>query len=142
MKTKRRNISEADKKTIRDRLKRILEKHTEISFGYLHGSFISGGSFADIDVALYLRKIPESPVEYELPLESELMKAADAYPVDVRILNRAPLSFRYQVIKNGVSLIVNDDDQRVAFQEATLADYFDFAPYRAMYLKETLGLGV
>jgi len=123
-------------------LKKILEKRREICFGYVHGSFAAEETFADIDVALYLYETPESPLQYELAMESELMEAARPYAVDVRILNGAPLSFRYQVIKGGIPLIVNDDDRRADFQEATLADYFDFAPYRAMYVRETLGSGV
>ena len=39
-------------------------------------------------------------------------------------------------------LLVRDDDERVEFQEATLRDYLDFAYYRSLYVKETLGYGV
>jgi len=64
------------------------------------------------------------------------------YIVDVRVLNMSPLSFKYNVIKNGIVLISRNDDERADFQEVTIASYFDFAPYRKMYLKETLGLGI
>ena len=122
-------------------LKQELQKHEEIGFAYLHGSFTEKDTFRDIDVAVFLKELPESKLDYELQLESQLIQMIGRI-VDVRILNDAPLSFRYHVIKNGVPLIIKDDNVRVEFQEITLSRYFDFAFFRTMYLKETLDLGV
>jgi uncharacterized protein len=135
-------LSEIDKLELAKKISGILEKHQEISFAYLHGSFNEQGSFADIDIAVYLNSLPQSPLAYELQMEADLMRELGRYPVDVRILNRAPLSFRYNVIREGKVLVVRDEDQRSTFQETTVTRYFDFAPYRDAYLKETLGLGV
>ncbi len=131
-----------DKKEIQGTLKRALYKHTEISFVYLHGSFLETDEFGDIDIALYLKDLPPSILEYELRMETELLKFVGGRIVDVRVLNTSPLSFRFNVIKNGTPLIVRNDDERADFQETTLSRYFDFAPYRDIYLKETLGLEV
>ena len=137
------NLTETERKAIEKRLRLALEKHAEISFAYLHGSFVTGEGFRDIDVAVYLRDSPpESALRYELSLEASLMNDDNGYPVDVRILNSAPLSFRYQVIKGGLLLFEKDDDERADFQEATLSAYFDFEPFRTLYLKETLGSGI
>lgn len=130
-----------EKESIVHRLRMAVEFHQEISFAYLHGSF-GEGAFRDIDVAVYLRETPSvSVLQYELKLESELMKTLGKYSVDIRVLNEAPLSFRFQVIRQGVLLFARDEDERAEFQERTLLDYFDFLPYRNDYLKETLGLG-
>ena len=51
-----------------------LKKHREILFAYLHGSFVKKDTFRDIDVAIYLEKMPVSILEYELEMETELMK--------------------------------------------------------------------
>jgi len=118
-----------------------LQKHEEIGFSYVHGSFAGEDVFHDIDIAVFLKELPESKLEYELDLETKLIQAIGRI-VDVRILNEAPLSFRYHVIKQGIPLIVRDENERAEFQEVTLSRYFDFAFFRAMYLKETLGLGV
>lgn len=131
-----------NKKTIEKNLREALKKHEEISFAYLHGSFAKEDSFRDIDVAVYLKEIPTSILEYELRIEAELMGIVGKYPVDVRVLNTSPLSFRYNVIKDGTLLMARDDDERTDFQEITLTHYFDFLPYRNIYLKETLGLEV
>ncbi len=58
------------------------------------------------------------------------------------MLNNAPLSFRYNVIKYGKHLAVINDDARSDFEENVFSQYFDFVPYRKLYLKEALGRGV
>jgi predicted nucleotidyltransferase len=135
-------LSENDKKEIKKKIKDILEKKTEISFAFIHGSFVKEGHFRDIDIAIFLDRIPESLTDYELSLETELMSAVGTYQVDVRVLNRAPLSFKYNVIKNGAILLVKDDNKRTDFQEVVLSLYFDFEPYRNNYLRETIGAGI
>lgn len=137
-----KKVSKAEKKAIEKTIKEVLERYPEISFAYIHGSFAQEKDFSDVDLAVYLKDLPPSPLEYELKMETELMDAIHGYPADVRVLNRSPLSFRYNVIKGGVLLIVRDDDTRTEFLEATFSNYFDFAPYRYKYLRETLGLGV
>ncbi len=136
-------LTEAEKTIVTSAIIKTLENKVDISFAYIHGSFLKRDFFHDIDVAVFLREVPESFLQYELALEAECMAAIGRYPVDVRVLNTAPLSFRYHVIKEGIrALVKRDSEARTAFEEATLAHYFDFAPYRAQYLKETLGVGV
>ena len=86
--------------------------------------------------------MPASVLEYELQMETDLMKALKKYIVDVRVLNGAPLSFKYNVIKDGIVLLSKDDDKRADFEEKTIILYLDFLPYRKSYLKETLGVEV
>jgi len=119
-----------------------LKKYPSLEFSYIHGSFMTENKFRDIDVAVYLKTMPFYPLQAELDLETDLMKVINKYPVEVRLLNGAPLSFRYNVIKSGKPLVVIDDDARSDFEESTLFHYFDFAPYRKMYMKETLGRGI
>ena len=57
-------------------------------------------------------------------------------PVDVRILNRAPISFVYQVIKGGITIADKNKDLRADFEGLTLKKYFDFQHLRNEYLKE------
>jgi len=135
-------ISESDKKIIMERLRYSLEKRPNLLFAYVYGSFVMADKFRDIDIAVYLKQIPSTPLHVELELETELGNIIKNYLVDVRILNNAPLSFRYNVIKSGKPIVVVDDDARTDFEEATLSNYFDFSPFRKMYLKETLGHGI
>lgn len=135
-------ITPDDKKTIIDRLSPCLESHQDIAFAYLHGSFVIEDRFKDIDIAVYFNPSPSSPLQAELKLETELSNAIKEYPIDVRVLNQAPLSFRYNVIKHGQPFVVHDDDLRSDFVEATLSNYFDFYPFLKIYLKEALGSGI
>ena len=79
----------------------VLKRRNEIEFAYLHGSFLEG-DFRDIDLAIYLNKLKtkKDALEYELALERELENIVNI-PVDVRVLNNAPLSFRFNTIKGG-----------------------------------------
>ncbi len=108
----------------------------------MHGSFIKEGRFRDIDLAIFLKEIPVSSLKYELEMEIRLSGIAGRLPVDIRILNGAPLSFRYRVIKEGKPLIVRDNAKMADFIEATVTQYLDFSPHLENYLKETIGLGV
>jgi predicted nucleotidyltransferase len=142
MKNKYFQVSASNKKMIMERLGDYLEKRPNLLFAYVYGSFLVAVKFKDIDIGVYLNEIPSSPLDVELELESELGHLVENYFVDVRVLNRAPLSFRYNVIKYGKPIVVLDDEARTEFEESTLSHYFDFSPFRKMYLKETLGHGI
>ena len=137
-----RRIDKVSKKAVKEAIRAVFKKHEEILFAYLHGSFVKKDAFRDIDVAIYLERMPASVLEYELQMETDLMKALRKYIIDVRVLNGAPLSFKYNVIKDGIVLLSKDDDKRADFEEKTIILYLDFLPYRKSYLKETLGVEV
>jgi predicted nucleotidyltransferase len=132
----RYSISEEEyEKTIK-RLQEMIQNEPQIIFAYLHGSFIERSNFGDLDLALFVNEIPEKEfMSYEFDLE-RLIERVLAYPVDVRILNNAPSSFCYTVIKKGIRLIDNNEDERVNFEMQTYQNYFDFLPFRRRYLKE------
>ena len=135
-------INPEDKRVLIEGMKAHLLSRPDIIFAYLHGSFITDHRFRDIDVAIYLNPPFSSSLEVELEIEGDLGKKVPRYPIEVRVLNNAPLSFRYNVIKQGKLIVVSDDDLRCDFVEATLSNYFDFAPFRQIYLKEALGSGI
>jgi len=130
------------KKAVKEAIRAVLKNHEEILFAYLHGSFVKKDVFHDIDVAIYLERMPASVLEYELQMETDLMEALRKYIIDVRVLNGAPLSFKYNVIKDGIVLLSKDDDKRADFEEKTIVLYLDFLPYHKLYLRETLGVEV
>jgi hypothetical protein len=136
------SLSSEERSSHESAAKAFLAAKDGILFAYIHGSFVTGERFRDVDVAVYFANHPVHRIEEELSLESELSRVMKHLPVDLRILNDAPLSFRYNVIRYGRPVFVRDSDARFEFVEATLRDYFDFAPYRKMYLRETLGLGL
>ncbi len=134
-------INEEQIGKIRKRIADFLQKRPEIIFAYLYGSFLKG-DFRDIDVAVYLTEISKKEaLEYELNLESELSKLTGFW-TDARILNHAPLCFRFSVIKNGTLLFSKDERIRCDFECLTIVEYHDFDFLRSVYRKEALGIKV
>lgn len=113
---------------------------SEIAFAYLHGSFEKGGPFRDLDLAVYVRADMLCGVpfrEYEGDL-SVALTGRVRLPIDVRVLNDAPVAFRYHALK-GRALVVRDDEIHDEFCARTWDDYCDFAPSARRYLREVLG---
>ncbi len=115
----------------------FLQKRAEIYAAYLFGSFVTGEPFADIDLGVLLRQEPEDPLEFEIELESKLEKL-ERFRLDVRVLNRAPISFTQNVIRFGRIIIDHEPNIRSDFEGYVLKKYFDFARFRRNYLAEVI----
>jgi len=118
-------------------LKDQLTGRKDIIFAYLHGSFVQGEEFQDVDVAVFLADgAPRSTddIEYEISLSLRLEKEL-GLPVDVKILNNAPLSFRYHASR-GTLLLTRDESVRESFLNRTWGEYFDFLPLSRIYAEE------
>lgn len=132
-------VSKEQKEEIKQKITFLLKGREEINFAYLHGSFLED-NFRDIDIAIYLtRRNKRAVLQYELDLENELNDLVD-FPVDARILNYAPLPFRFNVIKNGVLLFSRDEGVRCDFECLSIVEYHDFDFLRRIYRKEALGI--
>lgn len=133
-------ISKNQKRKIQKIIKDSLQKENHILFAYLHGSFLQN-EFRDIDIGIYINKnlSKKKQLSYELSFEEKLQNIV-SYPVDVRILNHAPLSFSFSVIKNGIILFSNDENKRIDFETRIFTKYHDFDFYRERYRREALGI--
>ena len=125
------------KEEIVDAISTFLQQHGEIYAAYLFGSFITKKLFADIDLGVLLRREPEDILEYEIELESKLEKL-ERFRLDVRVLNRAPISFAQNVIRYGRLIIDREPNIRSDFESYVLKKYFDFARFRRIYLAEVI----
>ena len=84
---------------IRDELIRV----NGIIFAYVHGGFIESKYFRDIDIAIWIKNWNEAfNYTINLPVTLELKFN---YPIDIQILNEAPLPFKYHVFTNGKTII-------------------------------------
>ena len=111
----------------------------EIVLAVLHGSFVAGGPYRDIDVAVWV--VPADRPDtgwhrYAIDLAAELTVALSA-PVDVQVLNEAPLAFRYHAL-GGQLLVVRDQQFFHDLRERTWDDYFDFLPFARENLRGML----
>ncbi len=114
-----------------------LKGRPEILFAFLYGSATEGGSFRDLDVGLFVdrARVPASAdLDYAFELADELENIVP-HPVDVRVINDAPLPFRYNV-SQGVVLLATDGEALARFLERTWDEYLDFQPVAMQYLKE------
>ncbi|MCK5057698.1 MAG: nucleotidyltransferase domain-containing protein [Candidatus Aminicenantes bacterium] len=109
-------------------LKKALMQKNEIIFAYLHGSYLDGSLYNDIDIALYLdeQKIDHEKVsEYCDRLNPELSELI-RFVVDVHALNRAPVGFSHSVFKHGQILFSKDDELRSDLIESTSLEIMDY----------------
>ncbi|MBW1959587.1 MAG: nucleotidyltransferase domain-containing protein [Deltaproteobacteria bacterium] len=125
-----------NRKPILQNIAEHLEKtREEIYTVYVFGSFISKKKFTDIDLAVLLEEKMTDPFSYESHLEIELEKISGC-PIDLRILNNAPLSFCYTVIQTGTVILDKKPDARSDFESRIIRQYLDFAYFQRRYLSE------
>lgn len=111
-----------------------------VDAAYVYGSVAQGTAtpLSDVDIALLLSVLLPSyeRLKLELTIQGDVEDACDFFPVDVRVVNQAPLTVRGRIVQQGILLYERDRDLRVAFEVATRKRYFDFAPM-ARRLRDT-----
>ncbi len=139
---KKHKISDSGKEKILGKIIDTLMDEDSIIFSYLHGSFLDN-HFRDIDLAIYVQTTlnKKEALKLELKLERELEEKIKL-PMDVRILNYSPLSFRYNVIKDGNLILSRNENLRSDFESLSIREYLDFNFFRKRYMREVLGLEV
>ncbi len=111
-----------------------INKEYEIKFAYLFGSQSRGDATenSDIDIAVYFKKDYEN-LEEAL-IRGNIIEYGKEFfkkDVDVVSLNNASLLLKYQVIKDGI--VILDDEERGEFESLSLRMYFDFKYYSDIY---------
>ena len=128
-----------DRGQLSSRLARELDARSEVLLALLHGSFARGETFRDIDVAVWLDPLRLSKDErfrFALDLSVEL-RLTLGHPIDVRVLNDAPLGFRYHALA-GAALMVRDEEFLAELRARIWDEYLDFQPFARRYLREAL----
>jgi len=122
-----------------DTIKSVLLGEQKIVFAFLYGSFCSEPFFRDIDVAVLVRDLDSSAyLDYEDKISQRVEKELlSPYPVEVKILNDAPLAFCFSVIR-GKFLFARDEDVLISFMTNTARAYLDIAPLRHRYMREAM----
>lgn len=121
-----------------ERLVTALGQEPDVAFAYLHGSFLEGRPFRDIDVGVYLEDVdgatPGAATGRILEIAARLSAELDI-PVDVRPLNSAPPAFAFHVLR-GRRLLSRDDDQLARIMAETARCYLDIEPLLRRATKE------
>lgn len=139
------------KKEILKEIKNFLLCKNEILFAYLAGTFLDKDDFNDIDIAVFLvekwlKRINTVDYEIEMSLKMEDQvkpgeKLKRYVPVDVKVINCAPVSFKYSVTRSSL-LFSRDEEKREDFLCRTWKEYFDFQYMSKIYLREVLNASV
>ena len=117
---------------LRSDLTRLLSEYcaqdSRILLAYLFGSQVQGnvGRLSDSDIALLLDE-PAVPAE-RYRRAHEIGQLLGRCPVDLIVLNTAPVELRYHVIAQGQRIYERDTATRVEFEANTLGFYGDMLP--------------
>jgi len=116
--------------------------HSAIVCVYVYGSVARGEvrGTSDIDIAvLYAQEPPPTLDGLGLELGYKLERLLGK-PVDLVILNRAPLDLIHRVLRDGVLVYDCDPSSRIHFEVQARNAYFDLLPYLRQYRRATPGV--
>jgi predicted nucleotidyltransferase len=123
---------------IEAKLQEFLSRNAEregIAAAYLFGSVARGtaGPRSDVDVGVLYQEDPPLTLEgLGLRLEGDL-ESLLGKPVQVVVLNRAPVDLSIRVIRDGKILVDRDRSKRIDFEVKTRFEFWDLEPYLKMY---------
>ena len=125
-------------------LKEVLEKDEDILFAYLYGSLVFNSIHpeSDIDITVYLK--PSDIKEYikkEEELLATLVTKLHNDKIDLRILNTSPFLLQYNIIKEGIPILIRDEAERVDFETRVMNRFFELKPHLDEY-KQMLSLRI
>jgi predicted nucleotidyltransferase len=93
----------------------------------------TAGPRSDVDVGILYNEPPLRTLEgLGLGLEGDL-ESLLGIPVQVVVLNRAPVDLTIRVLRDGKLLVDRDRSKRVRFEVKTRFEFLDLEPYLKMY---------
>ncbi|NKQ39686.1 MAG: nucleotidyltransferase domain-containing protein [Methanosarcinales archaeon] len=120
----------------------FLSKQKYVKFAYLFGSVVKGrdGSLSDIDIAVFIDESISKNKWFKLQLKliSELTNIIKIDRIDLIIMNDAPLSLNYEIIKANHSLFVRDKMDKIDFEHKIISRYLDRRYYENRWTDEFL----
>lgn len=140
------HVTQTQKGDILSAIARVLGSDGKIAFAFLHGSLTEREDIHDIDVGIYLKSATAEAatatwrleVELAEPLEAEARGITGvAVPVDVRVMNHAPLAAQFAVL-TGELVYLADVELFTAIVEEIVPRYLDLQPLRERALRDML----
>lgn len=118
----------------------ILMQAEGIHFAYIFGSFMDDDiPFHDIDLGVFFVGNSRLQMSEDANNLATILSRKTGYPVDVRVLNNAPVSFVYNVLK-GKLISERNEDIRCQVMENTVRSYLDMKPILYLATKEAFSL--
>lgn len=113
----------------------LAQADADLCCAWLFGSHARGsaGAQSDVDVAvLFGADPPVTLAGLHLDLADRL-RGALGRPVDLVVLNRAPVDLAWRVLRDGVLLLERDRARRIRYQVRMRNEYLDLLPYLQLY---------
>jgi predicted nucleotidyltransferase len=120
-------VSQEQRDALFTRLPIELGQESGIRFAYLYGSVLESDRIHDVDVGLFLDDTVVAQQAQIMDTLSAKLTAAVRLPVDARVINEAPLSFLYHVLR-GRLLLCRDEGFLTDMLEDVARRYLDLAP--------------
>lgn len=124
----------------RDKIRALLEREIprlvpDLTAAYLFGSNARGEANAasDVDVALLYQRTPASTLAARSFYAAAELESLLCTPVDVVVLNDAPLDLVHRVLRDRILVFERDRSARIAFEVRARNDYFDLLPVLRRY---------
>jgi predicted nucleotidyltransferase len=127
-----------DGATIEAKLREILTARAAadgIAAAYLFGSVARGTARPDSDVdvgVLYSADPPRTLAGLAFGLEGDL-ESALGLPVQLVVLNHAPVDLIVRVLRDGKLLVDRDRSRRIEFEVHSRNEFWDLEPYLRLY---------
>ncbi len=114
---------------MRAALRRVLEAEPDVTYALLFGSNARGTAHAgsDADIAIELRPGAARAVRSLGGLAARL-ESAIGRPIDLVLLDEAPVALAYRIFRDGRLLVERDHAALVARKARVLLDYLDWKP--------------
>lgn len=108
-----------------------LEPFETVRLAYGFGSLLAREDFRDIDLGLVLAGDPgpEERLARAMEVGRSVERAIEPRrEVDVKVLNSAPLSAQYEVVRTGLCVFARDERDRVRYEADLTSEWLDFKP--------------
>lgn len=119
----------------------LSERPEGLACAYLFGSLARGeaGAGSDVDVAVLFEVDPPRTLDgLYLDLADDLTGALRR-PVDLVVLNHAPVDLVHRVLRDGVLVVERDRSARIRFEVRARNRYFDLLPHLQRYRRVERG---
>lgn len=93
----------------------------------------AGRPDSDLDVAVLYERDPPLTLDHSAAAAAAEIELVTGIPVDLVILNRAPVDLVHRVLRDGILLVEHDRDARVRFEVRARNEFFDLKPHLDRY---------
>ena len=132
-------------------LHRFFAEEEKVLLAFLFGSYARGraGTHSDVDLGVLVGHDTDldDPYRLQSELQRGVGKTLHRYDVDLILLNEAPLTLRYQVVRYGQVLFEREEGLRRWYWRRVVNEWFDTQPMRDRFFRillkrmEEVGLG-